>query len=84
VVNMFLHTTGPLLGSAWACPESSSGIIFPSLLATLWAAVVFIGMLFYSTHRSPSAMCWPLKHDERLERGIGCEAWCSLILALSR
>jgi len=71
-VNMFLHTTGPLLGS-WRGlrPDRLSGIIFPVTLGNIWWGRHGVHRhALYSTHRFTHQQCGcRLKHDEkRLER----------------
>ncbi len=73
VVNMFLHTAGPLLGSG----VSYSDVIFwnflPVTLGNILGGMVFIGMLFYSTHRTKMSNVLPQIHDEKLERELAAE-----------
>ena len=73
VVNMFLHTTGPLLGSGVGFAQIVFWNYLPVTLGNIVGGMVFIGMLFYSTHRSPISNVLPLKHDERLERELAAE-----------
>jgi hypothetical protein len=35
--------------------------------------MVFIGMLFYSTHRTKISDVLPVEHDEKLERELAAE-----------
>lgn len=73
VVNMFLHTAGPMLGSG----VSYGAVIFwnflPVTLGNIVGGMVFIGMLFYSTHRTRMTNVLPNVHDEKLERELAAE-----------
>ena len=73
VVNMFLHTIGPLLGSG----VSYTNVIFwnfiPVTLGNMIGGMIFIGMLFYSTYRTPMGNVLPKQHDEKLERELSAE-----------
>ena len=73
VVNQFLHTAGPILGSGvpfWKCIFWN---FFPVTIGNIIGGMVFIGMLFYSTHKSKVDNILPEKHDEKLERELAAE-----------
>ncbi len=46
VVNMFLHTTGPLLGSGVSFAQVAFWNYLPVTLGNIVGGMVFIGMLF--------------------------------------
>lgn len=73
VVNMFLHTTGPLLGSGVPFWKIAFWNYLPVTLGNLVGGMVFIGMLFYSTHRSTMSNLLPPEHDSKLERELAAE-----------
>jgi formate/nitrite transporter len=73
VVNMFLHTTGPLLGSGVSFGQVVFWNYLPVTLGNIVGGMVFIGMLFYSTHRTPISDVLPPKHDDKLERELAAE-----------
>ncbi len=73
VVNMFLHTTGPLLGSGVAFSKVIFWNFLPVTLGNILGGMVFIGMLFYSTHRTKMSNVLPTIHDEKLERELAAE-----------
>jgi formate/nitrite transporter len=73
VVNMFLHTTGPLLGSGVAFTDVLFWNFLPVTLGNIVGGMVFIGMLFYSTHRTRMPGVLPKVHDEKLERELAAE-----------
>ena len=73
VVNMFLHTAGPLLGSGVAFSKVIFWNFFPVTLGNILGGMVFIGMLFYSTHRTTISNVLPTIHDEKLERELAAE-----------
>ncbi len=73
VVNMFLHTAGPLLGSGVAYSDIVFWNFLPVTLGNLLGGMVFIGMLFYSTHRTKMTNVLPQVHDEKLERELAAE-----------
>ena len=73
VVNQFLHTAGPILGSGvpfWKCMFWN---FLPVTIGNIIGGTVFIGMLFYSTHRSTIENVLPTEHDEKLERELAAE-----------
>jgi hypothetical protein len=45
----------------------------PVTLGNIVGGMVFIGMLFYSTHFTPMSDVLPRTHDERLERELAAE-----------
>jgi formate/nitrite transporter len=73
VVNQFLHTAGPILGSGVPFSKVIFWNFFPVTLGNIVGGMVFIGMLFYSTHRSPVDNVLPKEHDEKLERELAAE-----------
>jgi len=73
VVNMFLHTTGPLLGSGVGYGSVIFWNFIPVTLGNIVGGMVFIGMLFYSTHRTRMSNVLPTVHDEKLERELAAE-----------
>ncbi len=73
VVNMFLHTAGPLLGSGVAFYKVIFWNFIPVTLGNIIGGMVFIGMLFYSTHRTKMPNVLPTVHDEKLERELAAE-----------
>ena len=73
VVNMFLHTAGPLLGSSVAFSKVIFWNFIPVTLGNVVGGMVFIGMLFYSTHRTKMSNVLPSVHDEKLERELAAE-----------
>ena len=73
VVNMFLHTAGPLLGSGVALTSIIFWNFIPVTLGNIVGGMVFIGMLFYSTHRTKMQNVLPTIHDEKLERELAAE-----------
>lgn len=73
VVNQFLHTAGPILGSGvpfWKCIFWN---FLPVTIGNIIGGMVFIGMLFYSTHRTTMDNVLPQEHDEKLERELAAE-----------
>ena len=73
VVNMFLHTTGPLLGSGVHFSDVIFWNFLPVTLGNILGGMVFIGMLFYSTHRTQMGNVRPKIHDEKLARELAAE-----------
>ncbi len=73
VVNMFLHTLGPLLGSGVPFTKVMFWNFIPVTLGNIIGGMVFIGMLFYSTHRTKMSNVLPTVHDEKLERELAAE-----------
>ncbi len=73
VVNMFLHTAGPLLGSGVSLGAILFWNFLPVTIGNIIGGMVFIGMLFYSTHRTKMANVRPSIHDEKLERELAAE-----------
>ena len=73
VVNMFLHTAGPLLGSGVSFGQVIVWNYIPVTLGNIIGGMVFIGMLFYSTHRTKMTNVLPSVHDEKLERELAAE-----------
>ncbi len=73
VVNMFLHTSGPLLGSGVPFSKILIWNFIPVTLGNIIGGMVFIGMLFYSTHRTKMNNVLPTIHDEKLERELAAE-----------
>ena len=73
VVNQFLHTAGPILGSGVPFSKVIFWNFLPVTLGNIVGGMVFIGMLFYSTHRSPVDNVLPKEHDEKLERELAAE-----------
>lgn len=72
VVNMFLHTTGPLLGSGVSFADVIFWNFFPVTLGNVLGGMVFIGMVFYSTHASALASL-PEHKDTKLARELAAE-----------
>ena len=73
VVNQFLHTAGPILGSGVGFGQVIFWNFLPVTLGNIVGGMVFIGMLFYSTHRTKIADVLPTEHDEKLERELAAE-----------
>ncbi|MEB3176694.1 MAG: formate/nitrite transporter family protein [Synechococcus sp.] len=73
VVNQFLHTAGPILGSGVPFTKVIFWNFLPVTLGNIVGGMVFIGMLFYSTHRTPMDNVLPREHDEKLERELAAE-----------
>ena len=73
VVNMFLHTAGPFLGSGVPFIKVIFWNFLPVTLGNILGGMVFIGMLFYSTHRTKMKNVLPTVHDEKLERELAAE-----------
>ena len=73
VVNQFLHTAGPLLGSGVPYAKVIFWNFLPVTLGNIVGGMVFIGMLFYSTHRTPMENVLPEVHDDKLERELAAE-----------
>ena len=73
VVNQFLHTAGPILGSGVPFYKVIFWNFFPVTLGNIVGGMVFIGMLFYSTHRTKISDVLPVEHDEKLERELAAE-----------
>ena len=73
VVNMFLHTAGPMLGSGVSFGQVIVWNFIPVTLGNIVGGMVFIGMLFYSTHRTQMGNVLPTVHDEKLERELAAE-----------
>lgn len=73
VVNMFLHSAGPLLGSGVPFSQVIIWNFLPVTLGNILGGMVFIGMLFYSTHRTKMSNVLPNVHDEKLERELAAE-----------
>jgi formate/nitrite transporter len=73
VVNQFLHTAGPLLGSGVPFSKVIVWNFIPVTLGNIVGGMVFIGMLFYSTHRTKISNVLPKEHDEKLERELAAE-----------
>lgn len=72
VVNMFLHTTGPLLGSGVSFADVFFWNFLPVTVGNVFGGMVFIGMVFYSTHRSPLASLPDVK-DTKLARELAAQ-----------
>ena len=66
VVNQFLHTAGPILGSGVPFYKVIFWNFLPVTLGNIVGGMVFIGMLFYSTHRTKISDVLPVEHDEKL------------------
>ena len=45
----------------------------PVTIGNIVGGMVFIGMLFYSTHKSPISNVLPTVHDDKLERELAAE-----------
>jgi len=73
VVNQFLHTAGPLLGSGVPFSKVIVWNFIPVTLGNIVGGMVFIGMLFYSTHRTKMSNVLPTEHDDKLERELAAE-----------
>ena len=73
VVNQFLHTAGPILGSGVNFGQVIIWNWIPVTIGNIIGGMVFIGMLFYSTHRTPMENVLPTEHDEKLERELAAE-----------
>ena len=73
VVNQFLHTAGPILGSGVPFTKVIFWNFLPVTLGNIIGGVGFIGMLFYSTHRTPMDNVLPEVHDDKLERELAAE-----------
>ncbi|RPF98516.1 MAG: formate/nitrite transporter family protein [Prochlorococcus sp. TMED223] len=73
VVNMFLHTAGPMLGSGVSFGQVIVWNFIPVTLGNIIGGMVFIGMLFYSTHHTQMSNVLPTVHDEKLERELAAE-----------
>uniref|UniRef100_UPI003F6A4EC7 formate/nitrite transporter family protein n=1 Tax=Vulcanococcus sp. TaxID=2856995 RepID=UPI003F6A4EC7 len=73
VVNQFLHTAGPLLGSGVPFSKVIIWNFIPVTAGNIVGGMVFIGMLFYSTHRTKISNVLPQEHDEKLERELAAE-----------
>ncbi|EAQ70367.1 formate and nitrite transporters [Synechococcus sp. RS9917] len=73
VVNQFLHTAGPILGSGVPFYKVIVWNFLPVTIGNIIGGMVFIGMLFYSTHRSTVENVLPREHDEKLERELAAE-----------
>ena len=73
VVNMFLHTAGPMLGSGVSFGQVIVWNFIPVTLGNIIGGMVFIGMRFYSTHRTQMSNVLPTVHDEKLERELAAE-----------
>ena len=73
VVNQFLHTAGPLLGSGVPFSKVMVWNFIPVTAGNIVGGMVFIGMLFYSTHRTKISNVLPKEHDEKLERELAAE-----------
>ncbi len=73
VVNMFLHTAGPMLGSGVSFGQVIVWNFIAVTLGNIIGGMVFIGMLFYSTHRTQMSNVLPTVHDEKLERELAAE-----------
>ena len=73
VVNQFLHTAGPILGSGVPFTKVIFWNCLPVTLGNIVGGMVFIGMLFYSTHRTKLDNVLPREKDEKLERELAAE-----------
>ena len=73
VVNQFLHTAGPILGSGVPFTKVIFWNFLPVTLGNIVGGMVFIGMLFYSTHRTKVENVLPTEHDDKLERELAAE-----------
>ena len=73
VVNQFLHTAGPILGSGVPFYKVIFWNFLPVTLGNIVGGMVFIGMLFYSTHRTKISDVLPTEHDEKIERELAAE-----------
>jgi len=73
VVNQFLHTAGPILGSGVPFYKVIFWNFLPVTIGNIIGGMVFIGMLFYSTHRTKMDNVLPSEHDDKLERELAAE-----------
>ena len=73
VVNQFLHAAGPILGSGVPYTKVIFWNFLPVTLGNIVGGMVFIGMLFYSTHRTKLDNVLPREKDEKLERELAAE-----------
>ena len=73
VVNQFLHTAGPILGSGVPFTKVIFWNFLPVTIGNIVGGMVFIGMLFYSTHRTTMENVLPTEHDDKLERELAAE-----------
>ena len=73
VVNQFLHTAGPILGSGVPFSKVILWNFLPVTLGNIVGGMVFIGMLFYSTHRTDMDDVLPQVRDDKLERELAAE-----------
>ena len=73
VVNQFLHTAGPILGSGVNFGQVILWNFIPVTIGNIIGGMVFIGMLFYSTHRTQMENVLPTEHDDKLERELAAE-----------
>ena len=73
VVNQFLHTAGPILGSGVNFGQVILWNWLPVTIGNIIGGMVFIGMLFYSTHRTKVENVLPTVHDDKLERELAAE-----------
>ena len=73
VVNQFLHTAGPILGSGVNMGQVFIWNFIPVTIGNIIGGMVFIGMLFYSTHRTKVENVLPNEHDDKLERELAAE-----------
>ena len=73
VVNQFLHTAGPILGSGVPFYKVIFWNFLPVTLGNIVGGMVFIGMLFYSTHKTPISNVLPTVKDEKLEREVAAQ-----------
>ena len=73
VVNQFLHTAGPILGSGVPFTKVIFWNFLPVTIGNIIGGMVFIGMLFYSTHRTKVENVLPSEHDDKLERELAAE-----------
>ena len=73
VVNQFMHTAGPILGSGVPFTKVIFWNFLPVTLGNIVGGMVFIGMLFYSTHRTKLDNVLPREKDEKLERELAAE-----------
>ena len=73
VVNQFLHTAGPILGSGVNFGQVIFWNWLPVTIGNIIGGMVFIGMLFYSTHRTKVENVLPSEHDDKLERELAAE-----------
>ena len=64
------HTTGPLLGSGIPFTKVIFWNFLPVTIGNIVGGMVFIGMLFYSTHKTPISNVLPDVKDEKLEREL--------------